>query len=721
MNKAIKIILLVVLGVPLLGLLLVAGVFMFKDANDFKPAIEEQARNAAGLQLSIEGNLSWSIIPIGLDINKISIKDQALQDFASADRILASIDFWSLFSGAPKVETILLDGLKLNLIQFSETENNWSNVLPAKADTTKSPESKPEAPAEESPENSLNFLVESFKLINTGVKFESKKDELLLNIDPLNLTLSNITFDKAFPISLDFALSEKKNQLDLSSELNALLSMSKDLSVFSITDLKNSVEINAPQYSKEPIKIALSTEIKANTKTENVSINTLKLIFNELRINANVAIANYSNDLALDANVDLPVFSLKELLTQLNISLPPMLASDALEKVAVSADIKLEKQLVSINGLNIKLDESSWTGNLSHALGENPQKLPTKLKLHGNKLNLDRYLPPASDEPAPAAQEQAKASPTNAETELLPLDTLRDLNIDISVLQDSLSIKNINTQAVNISLIAKDGKLSQSLSGKLYEGSYSLTNKLNAQTDTPVWQTEQSITNLNLAPVVDSLNLEALKEYGSIKGMLNFAGKFDAKGNYLTPLMNSATGNVNFSIDQGAFEGLSLNALSCKGLALINKETLDTSSWPNATPFKSLKGDATLAQQNLSTNFDIITAGLQADSKGQINIDKSELSIKAILKIIGESEQHSCRVNEKLKNVGIPVICEGSFTTPPAELCKLDTSRLGNIAKDLAVEEGKRKINKEVDRALEKHLGGDDKQPVKSLLKKFIN
>ena len=77
------------------------------------------------------------------------------------------------------------------------------------------------------------------------------------------------------------------------------------------------------------------------------------------------------------------------------------------------------------------------------------------------------------------------------------------------------------------------------------------------------------------------------------------------------------------------------------------------------------------------------------------------------------------RFNKKVKKLGIPIKCQGAFDTPPAELCKLDTSRLGDMAKKLAVEEGKRKINKEIDRALKKRLG-DKKEPIKSLLNKFL-
>lgn len=140
---------------------------------------------------------------------------------------------------------------------------------------------------------------------------------------------------------------------------------------------------------------------------------------------------------------------------------------------------------------------------------------------------------------------------------------------------------------------------------------------------------------------------------------------------------------------------------------------------PQATPFNTLKGSASLKNETLDTRFDLITLGIQADSKGSVDLSKNEINILATLNVIGELGDNACRVNTKVKKLGIPIKCQGAFDTPPAELCKLDTSRLGDMAKKLAVEEGKRKINKEIDRALKKRLG-DKKEPIKSLLNKFL-
>ena len=727
MNKALKITLACLVGIPLIIVVALLSVFLFKDANDFKPTIEEQAKTQIGLNLKIEETLSWSLIPIGLEINKLKILDQNKAPFASADKIVASIDFWSLFTGTPRVDTILLDGLKLELVQTSETENNWSNILPAKT-TEDSQIAKQEAQEQEQDletadtsgdKGSLNFLVKSFQLSNADIRFESIPQAINLNIKPLDLLLTDITLGETFPLTLSYSLSETKNQINIDSTLKASLFTSKDLTKFSLSNLQNSYEVNAPTVSKKVINLNLASNIDIDTKAESVDISSLLISLNNLALEGQAKIRNYSKDLSVNSDIKVPNFSLKALLNNLNIALPEMQSKEALEKVSLSSNISLEKNVLQLNGLNINVDKSKWLGEISHSMDTSA----SKVRIKGDQIILDDYLPPVSDsqENDVAVEEAVEAKTAQPETDqaLLPIETLKALNLDIEFQQDSISIKNIETKKVLVAVIAKDGKLTQTLNGKLFDGSYSSKASINVQNKEPLWTSEQNIKDLNLAPVFDKLNIEALKEYGSIAGLLNLNATTNMSGNHMNTLKKSATSNVDFHIDKGAFEGLSLNALTCKGFALINKETVDTSTWPQATPFNTLKGSAALKNEIMDTRFDLITSGIHADSKGSIDIAKNGINILATLKVIGELGDNACRVNENVTKIGIPVKCQGAFDTPPAELCKLDTSRLGEMAKDLAVEEGKRKANKEIDRALDKHLG-EKKEAVKSIFNKFL-
>ena len=110
------------------------------------------------------------------------------------------------------------------------------------------------------------------------------------------------------------------------------------------------------------------------------------------------------------------------------------------------------------------------------------------------------------------------------------------------------------------------------------------------------------------------------------------------------------------------------------------------------------------------------------DAEGPIKLATNALDIRMGLRVIGDMGERACRVNEKFKHIPIPVRCKGKFDTPPAKLCKLDSQRLREASKQVAVKEGKRKLEKELDRTLKKHLGDKDelKDAAKSLLKKLF-
>ena len=218
MPKAIKIILASLIALPVLLLTCIGIFFAVYDANEFKPDIETQAKEAAGINLSIKGELAWSLMPLGININQLEVLDQDMQLFASIKQLLAQVELESIFKGKPKVETILVDGLNLNLVQKSETQSNWNNILPESSTNTPDIEKK-DQPAEASTaeidgsQSKLDFLVKNLEIKNTELKFRSAPANQDISLSNINLTLADIALDKNFPINFSFDFKDSINEL----------------------------------------------------------------------------------------------------------------------------------------------------------------------------------------------------------------------------------------------------------------------------------------------------------------------------------------------------------------------------------------------------------------------------------------------------------------------------------------------------------------------------
>ena len=741
MPRPLKITLSILLGIPLLFIVGIVIFFSVNDANNFKPTIETKAKDLAGINLKINGNLSWSLFPLGINIDQLQVQDQQYKDFASIKQIIAEVSLFSLLDQKPRVQNILLDGLKLDLIQTSPTEANWNNLLPKKEDaakneTTNTPAPKPGTTAKKG-NNKIDFLVKSFELRNAQVHFisqtkapDSQQD---INLNNINLKLSNIALDKSFPFTFNFELKDKNNDLSLLSTISSKLKISNNFKSITVENLESEYQLSSPKLLKDlpqqPLLLKFNTDLTVNTETESLTINRFSAIVNELAVSGNASINDYSKQLKAKGQLNIETFSLHDLLQKLGIKLPEMQDTKALSQTGFKTDFSVKDDKLSLANIIIQLDSSHWQGDVQFGLKD--QAITAILS--GDELNIDNYLPPASQNIKTestntegtdiAKTEPPKVSPkeSNANSPLLPIEALRALKLDITFTQQKLIAHALETTNIAIKVAADKGRLSlTSLNGKLYDGEYSLSALIDAKTDTPIWTSQQNIKNVNLGALLKSLpEVKAQPKLGMISGLLNFDATAKSKGNTVENLSIYADAKTNFSLKDGAIEEISLNAMACQGFALINGDTVNTDNWPQRTPFKTLKGDATLKNQLANTNLDIVTSGIQVDGQGKIDLKQSNLDLRAALRVIGDLGEQACRVNQRVKDIAIPIKCTGSFDTPPAELCGLDSKRLGKEVANLAKKEGERQVKKQVDKAVDKYLGQDSEKNKK--LKNILN
>ena len=698
--------------------------FTVNDANDFKPVIELQAKEQAGIYLKIKGKLTWSLMPLGITIGELEVLDQNQKNFAFIKELIAEIDLFSLFKLAPKVKTISIDGLALELIQEKDKTPNWANILPAsdpkrtETNTPTTQKTKPDSsPDTEKTNNSIDFLVESFSIQNSRVHFFSENDSLDASLKNIQLTISNIALNQTIPLSLQFDLENAEPELKLNTQISGQLSISEDMSAFKLQDFASKYKFSTPLLGKNTSQAHLNASIQANTKTETIDISQLTLGFENLALTGAVNIKEYTKEPDIYGQISLTEFSLKQLLTHLGIELPEMKNPQALNKVSLSTTFKSAQQQLELSKLIIHLDDSQWLGSL----GFHTPDQSVKLTLKGDRINIDNYLPPASEEPTKIANKNNKpVKQTQTETTLLPLETLRALKLDIQIEQDTLIAKQLETNKIKSHITAQNGLLKlETFSGNFYQGNYNVKAQLDARTNTPLWSATQSIQGVQLEPIAKIFSAFDYLPAGT----LNLTAKQRSTGNLLSQITKNAAADSQVEVKDGRIKNISLNALACEGLALLNRDKVNTDQWPKETPFTRLSADTTLKQQKVDSQILVITSGVKLTGTGKINTQKEQVDFRAGLHVIGDLGEQACRVNDKFKDISIPVRCKGSIATPPAELCGLDYSKIKKELKQAAIKEGKRKANKEIDRALnkqlDKHLGKDNKlnKDIKKLFK----
>ena len=691
MPAALRYLLIALAGLVLLGGVAVAGILFLFDPNDFKPQLEEAAETHTRLDLQLGGDIGWSFIPLGLELNAVKARLDD-QPFLELEQLIARVSLRSLIQMQPSVHRFELAGLDLNLILDKEGRGNWERIMPEQAES--SPQTTPkETPAQED-SGALLFNISEVDIRNTRVHYRDESTDQTVTLDEFGLQAANIKPQQAFPLDLQFHLATTEPALDIHTKLNARLTLGEQFKRILLEQLSSQITLQGDATNQKSVDIALDGNIDADLNNSRISLSALKLALNKVQLNTDLVISQFDSQPQLAGSLSVAEFSPRELLSQLGQSLPPMQDPNTLRKLSLETTLGGAPGQIELKPLKATLDDSKLSGEVRYTLDNGA--LFARLNL--DAINADRYLAPAGETPAEESQTaNTQAAP---ETDLLPLDTLRSLQLDTGLNIGELIINAIPIRQLAVNATATDGLVTVNpLSGQLYEGSFKANASIDARSQTPRWQVQAKVSDVKTLPL-----LTQLAEMQQFSGLANIDLDLNTTGNRVSTLRNNAKGQASFAIKQGKFEGTSMSAYACEGIALMHKESIDTSTWPKVTDFEDLSGAVTI--NGNAINNSALTAqlkGMALEGKGAIDIASMDLDYRAGLRILGDiHENPSCRVNEKLKGLIIPVKCKGSLTGEKGLPCKFDTARFRDVLADKAKAEAKEKASEEIDRGREK-------------------
>ena len=727
--KAVRYVALAIVGLLILAVAAVAIAVAVIDPNTYKPQIEKVVENKTNLDLILAGDIGWSFIPLGLELNDVeaTLEDERL---VKLDQLVAQVSFWSLVTMSPRVDTFLLSGLDANLSVDKNGTGNWTRIMPEGEEQPQQEE--PAAPAEtaaEQPENSgtsepLNFNVESVDISNARVHYEDKGTGQAVTLEDFTVNASEITLGSSFPLNVSFRFATNQPQFEVQGDISARLAANEALNEFGVSDLEAIFDMNGEPFGGESVRAEIAGSLEANLENETATLNGFTASLADLTLNTDLTVNGFGDKPKLEGSLSIDEFSLKALLAALGQPAIETEDPDVMKAVAFSTNIGGPAGTVELSDLTISLDDTTFQGNASYALANSA----IGLNLQGNAINADRYLPPASEEQTEAAAEEAPqggGAPAE-EGDLLPLDTLRSLALDINLGLGELIVSNLTIKEIKSVITARNGVLEvQDFSGKLYEGSFGAKVTLDARTDNPKWTIGSKVNNVQTLPL-----LTDLAEVDMLAGGANLSVDVNTTGNRISALRSNAKGDINFNLAEGEFTRMNLTRMACQGIALANQESLSTSDWGTSTPFNDMKGTLKIDGNTLN-NTDLVAAlaGMRLEGDGTVDLAASDLDYEVGLRIVGEIHRdEACRVTEYVENVVIPVECRGDFAEDPAGLCSFDGSRFRDTLKTIAANAAKAKAREKVDEAkskaedkvsekLKEKLGDESGEKVKDALK----
>ncbi len=698
----------VLLGIVGIVVLAVGGLAVylgaFFDPNEYKGLITEQARTHANLDLQIEGDIGWSVFPwLGLEIGKVSAAPSGGDRLAAVNGVKVGVKLMPLLSGNVEMSTVVLDGLDARLVRDKDGRGNWEAIggaggakKPAEASAD-----KPAAGGGELPKIEIAGL----KIKDANLTWDDQQAGQKVQLRKLNLSGEQIRLGEFFPLALDFHVDVGEPAMKVDLKLKGEISADPGSESYKIRKLDVSGEAEGEPFGGKRVGFGAGGDLEADLKQQVAKLSGFFVSLANLRANIELDATKILDKPELAGDIKVQAFSAKKLLAALGQPAIETSDASALDKVAAGLKLKGAGDSYAANGLSVTLDDTNLNGSARF----NTATQAVFFRLQGNAIDIDRYLPPkAEGEAGAAGGDPAPAPAPAAGGELLPVEPLRGLNNDGEFSMDSVKVAGLGIGQMALKVLAKGGNVNLTyLRGNMYEGSFNTTANIDARGKTPTLKVSEKIDKLQLGPMLRDLAQEE-----RVAGTLNLDADFATRGNSQKAWMAGLTGPAQINLSDGKINGFNLSERVCQGLAQINKEALPAQQWVQETSIDKLSGSMQFTNGVGSNNDLIIEAGgMRVTGNGTVDLGTEALDYRTEVRVLGAQvgdNTTACSVNEKYRNVAIPMRCQGKFSDEPGKLCKLDFAALLKAEAQRRVNE---KIDEKVGGKLKEKLGdqlGDD-------------
>ncbi|MCL6416098.1 AsmA family protein [Aestuariirhabdus sp. Z084] len=702
----------------LVALLLIAALVIIPllvNPNDYKPQLQQLVHEQTGMELVIDGDIGLSIFPVlGFELEQLALTNQQ-QPLAQLGYARAALRLLPLLSGTVEMQALELDGLDLNLVKDAQGQANWT-LPPASSQqpqpVTKQPPTDNTAVTQAAPQEQASdqqpiaLNIDQVRILNISVHYRDQQQGQDYRLDKMSLQTGAIVPGQPFALELEFNLTSQSPVLGLQTRLSAQTQFDLIGQRYRLNQLQLDGQLSGEATASKTVPISLQGDIDLDLNRDTLRLDNLALSLANLKAFSTLQVASLE-PIKYQGQVELPAFDLKALLDALGQPAIDTRNPKALKAISLQADLSGNDNSVAFNKLSLGLDNSQFNGQVSLPDIAN-QALRFTLK--GDHLNLDDYQPPTNDQSGsdnPAAsgsdtsQQQRTTKPSWDDSPLLPVETLKTLNIIGALTLDQLVASGVTVSEADLKFSARKGLLKlERLSGTAFDGQFN----------------KNATLDLNRSPITISANVtmekvdisEVLKlatpEEPAARGRASINTRITARGNSQYKIINSLNGTTRFNISEGALLGSNLNKLVCSAVARVRKKDLAEQQWADETPFKQLGGSFNIVN-GVATNRDLIASmnNLKLGGDGAINLPKRRFDYHLGLTLLGNQadQDEACQINEQYGDIVWPVRCRGPFDGGQGQ-CGIDQERLANEIGKQAVREGKKRLNKKLDKVFKK-------------------
>ena len=731
-----------ILGLVLLGLLLIIVALGFAlshlfDPNDYKDEIRQIARDKAHIELTLNGDIGWSLFPwLGLELHDASVATLTAPDqpFADLQMLGLSVRVLPLLRKEVQMSDVRVEGLNLHLTRDKDGRGNWEDIgkpAPAAPGTETAATDSTKPAAADTASQPIKLDIDSLTVNNARVEYSDELTGKQFSAESIQLSTGPVHEATSIPVKLTAFLGTNQPVMRVKTELDGKLRFDRVLKRYQLEDMKIVGEASGEPLQGKTMNFSASGQLLVDMAANVAEWSSLKISANQLRALGELKANSLDKTPQISGGLSIAQLDLAKFLDSIGQPLPAM-APGSLSKFELVTQLSATPTSVSFDDLKLNLDDSTFNGRIAI---EDFAKQALRIQLKGDTFDADRYLPPKSAEANGAkAARQAEVQGSEASaltasgdsplpdaptksgwstTKIIPVERLKtlDLNADISFGQLTLSKLPIQNAALKAN--SKDGVLTlENLSGSLYKGTFAANGSLNVQPVLPVVKLQTRITSVPVEKILQSQG-----QTSPVTGLLTLNSNVTGSGNSQSALIQSLNGTASFALNNGVLLNANIEQQLCKAISTLNRKTLSGAPLGKDTPFNELKGSLVF-RNGVASNQDLVVRipGLSVKGDGDIDLRVLGMDYRIGITIEGDTRpmpDPACQVGKNFVGIELPLRCRGPLELG-AKACRLDKEGLGKVA----VKAAGNKLSEKLEEKLGDKVSPELKDALKGLFKR---
>ena len=366
-------------------------------------------------------------------------------------------------------------------------------------------------------------------------------------------------------------------------------------------------------------------------------------------------------------------FSPRELLAKLEQ--PEIVTADpaVLQATEIDGQWSVMDSVFKLDGMDLRLDDTNiqGTAQLNYV-----DQSDIRFDISVDEINLDRYLPPVSDEPV-------TSDDTDAGADELPIELLKDLDVQGRARVGEVTVNKTVLQNIEVTIKAADGRLKlDPIAANLYGGRYKGKMTLNVARDRPKMRFEHSLKAVQIGGLLGDM-----MEMENVEGLLTtrFNGSGFARNS--DEMLRTMDADLSVDLAEGVYKGLDVWYEIRKARALLKGEPPPQASADPQTSITAMDLTGKIEKgQFASDDLLLEIPFIRIDGQGTANLVKQDMDYRLNARVFGEPEFEDGEDLSDLAKFAIPLTISGDMASP-----KIGVD-LAELAKDAAVQKVRDKL-----------------------------